>query len=160
MLIATALITASLTLTERTSVMLAEPVVRVGDVAVGGGPVARVVIARLPRGRVEIALSRRALAALIRRAVPGVTVAEDRQNEIVTLRAPSVIRRISPEPARLPEPPEVKTGDRLTLVSRSGPVTVERQVTALQPGRSSRRLFVRDDAGQVSSIPLVGERAR
>lgn len=158
MLITAALAVASLTLTDRASVTLATRDVRVGDVATSAGPIARVVIARLPAGGREIVLSHRALAALIRRAIPGVMVVGADKPGHKSLRV--VEPRLTRRTMRLPDPPAVQTGDELTLISRAGPVTVERSVTALQPGRSGRRLFVRDRAGHVSSIDFVGERAR
>lgn len=54
----------------------------------------------------------------------------------------------------LPAAPNVDRGDELTLLSRVGPVSVERQVVALQAGRSGGRVFVRDAEGQVVSAPL------
>lgn len=50
--------------------------------------------------------------------------------------------------------PAVSRGDALTLVSRSGPVTVERSVAALQPGRSGGRVFVRSVEGQVFAVAV------
>jgi len=45
-----------------------------------------------------------------------------------------------------------KMGDELILVARAGPVAVHRQVVALQSARPGRRLFVRDQEGEVFSI--------
>jgi len=58
---------------------------------------------------------------------------------------------------RLALPPEavIEQGDRLALTSSSGPVTISRPVTALQPGRSGRRIFVRDADGAVLSVPAA-----
>jgi hypothetical protein len=159
MLIAAALAATTVTLTDRTSVTLVTQEVRVSDVAGNAGPIARTIIAHLPRGRREIALSRRAIAALIRRAVPGVMVAGADRDGTIALRAPMLAPRAKPIPLRLPDPPAVRAGDELTLLSRAGPVTIERPVIALQPGYSGRRLFVRDRAGHVSSIHFVGETA-
>lgn len=55
----------------------------------------------------------------------------------------------------LPGAPDVDSGDRLTLISAVGPVRVERQVVALQAGRSGGRVFVRDAEGQVLAAPLA-----
>ena len=54
-------------------------------------------------------------------------------------------------------PPEPAVGERerLTLVARSGSVTVERDVVALQAGRRGGKLFVRDMDGRVFAAPLV-----
>ena len=53
-------------------------------------------------------------------------------------------------------PPEVEAGRELTMVSRAGPVRIERRVTALQAGRNGRRLFVRDHDGNVASVTFDG----
>jgi hypothetical protein len=56
---------------------------------------------------------------------------------------------------RLAESPEVRAGDRLTLISSAGPVRIQRQVTALQPARrKDRRLFVAASDGAVFAAPL------
>lgn len=64
----------------------------------------------------------------------------------------------------LPELAGVDRGDKLTLVSRVGPVRIERKVVAVQPGRPGGRIFVRDEEGQVLTAPLQlvkgGERSR
>lgn len=51
----------------------------------------------------------------------------------------------------------VKKGDRLTLRSMAGPVTIERAVVAMQSGRSGGRVFVRDSEGKVFAAPLALE---
>jgi flagella basal body P-ring formation protein FlgA len=56
-----------------------------------------------------------------------------------------------------PAGPEVRAGDVLTLRSSAGVATIERSVTALQPGRSGGKLFVRDADGQVFAVPFVAE---
>jgi hypothetical protein len=43
----------------------------------------------------------------------------------------------------------------MTLVSRAGPVTIERPVTALQSGSVGRRVFVRDSRGHVFAAPVA-----
>ncbi len=48
-------------------------------------------------------------------------------------------------------------GDKLVLQSRAGPVTIERTVTAVQPGRSGGRLFVRDAEGRIFAALYVAE---
>ena len=53
-------------------------------------------------------------------------------------------------------PPEVEAGSELTMVTRAGPVRIERRVVALQTGRSGRRLFVRDRDGNVTGVLLDG----
>jgi hypothetical protein len=209
MLTVAALLAATLTLTERRAVTLASSIVRVGDVASGAGPMARAAIARLPRGRSEVVLTRRAIGSLIRRAIPGVTVAGEGKLGTVMFTAPIgephvatcmmarspiaagaavVAEQVQSAPCeghaalgltsydrargdvvarraievganlgmmRLPEPSAVHTGDHLTLISRAGPVTVERAVTAMQTGRNGHRIFVRDGAGKVSSIAFA-----
>jgi hypothetical protein len=59
-----------------------------------------------------------------------------------------------------PPPHDVARGAELTLVSRAGPVTISRPVTALQPGRGGRRLFVRDADGAVFAIRLDAQEAK
>jgi len=49
----------------------------------------------------------------------------------------------------------VAKGDRLTLRSAAGPIVVEREVTALQAGRSGERIFVRDAGGAVFAAALI-----
>lgn len=54
----------------------------------------------------------------------------------------------------VPAAAAVKRGDDLRLVSKIGPVTIERAVTAVQPGHDGRRVFVRDPDGQVFAVKL------
>lgn len=56
--------------------------------------------------------------------------------------------------------PAVVRGARLTLVAAVGPVRIEREVIALQDGRSDRRLFVRDGDGQVFAARLAAAARR
>jgi hypothetical protein len=57
--------------------------------------------------------------------------------------------------------PAVARGDKLTLVSKAGPVTISRQVTALQSAApEQRRLFVRTDDGSVFSAPITAGASR
>ena len=51
----------------------------------------------------------------------------------------------------------VEKGDKLTLRATAGPVTIERAVVAMQPGRSGGRVFVRDSEGKVFAAPLAVE---
>lgn len=57
----------------------------------------------------------------------------------------------------LPQRPAVLPGEPILLTAAVGPVTIARTVTALQPGRAGRRLFVRDEAGKVFSVPAPTE---
>jgi flagella basal body P-ring formation protein FlgA len=50
--------------------------------------------------------------------------------------------------------PDVRPGDRLYLVARVGAATVEREVVAVQPGRSGRPVFVRTPDGRVLAARL------
>jgi flagella basal body P-ring formation protein FlgA len=52
--------------------------------------------------------------------------------------------------------PDVRPGDTLFLVARVGTATVERQVTAVQPGRRGATIFVRTPDGHLVSAPLAG----
>jgi flagella basal body P-ring formation protein FlgA len=58
------------------------------------------------------------------------------------------------------EDARVARGDTLTLRSSAGPVTIERAVVAMQPGRSGGRVFVRDSEGKVFAAPLAVEAGR
>lgn len=53
----------------------------------------------------------------------------------------------------LPERPPVLPGERLAVAASIGPITVAREVTALQAGASGRWLFVRDEDGKVFRAP-------
>ncbi|HEX8223864.1 MAG TPA: flagella basal body P-ring formation protein FlgA [Allosphingosinicella sp.] len=68
------------------------------------------------------------------------------------LPAGTYLGRISP-----PSAVAVDKGDKLTMVSTSGPVRVTREVVALQAGRAGGRLFVRDNEGNVTSAPLAAQ---
>ena len=56
--------------------------------------------------------------------------------------------------------PSVQAGDRLTLRSEIGPVTVERDVTALQAGEPDRAIWVRGQGGRPFRAIVPGERTR
>jgi len=198
----------SLVLTERGEIVLSRPAVTLADV-VGPrslGRLGAMEIARLPVGRDRLSLSRRAIATLVRRAVPGIVVsggdarivtfryarraeagAGECQVTSAALAAGAAITRdkIAAGPcatmtaairydaargylvARRDLPAgsplghlvaptaTVARGDAMTLVSRAGPVTVERPVTALQSGREGRRVFVRDSGGHVFAAPVA-----
>lgn len=58
-----------------------------------------------------------------------------------------------------PDRPTVEAGDKLTLVSRSGPVRITRTVTALQSVRNGQRVFVQDGDGHVEAA-LLDTRSR
>lgn len=89
MLIAAAMAAASLMLTDGSSVVLADRLVRIGDVARSDEAIAGVIIARLPASGRGVSLSRRAIAVLIRRAVPGAVVSgDDRPGDIALAMAP------------------------------------------------------------------------
>jgi flagella basal body P-ring formation protein FlgA len=51
----------------------------------------------------------------------------------------------------------IAQGEALVLRSSIGPITIERPVTAMQPGRSGERLFVRDAEGNVFPVRLALE---
>lgn len=157
----------------RAAVSVRGEVVRIGDVAQLGGlaateraRVSRLPILRLARGEVR-AMSRAGLASLIRRAVPGMPVAWAEAGDVVVRSV--VAAPVSPcrsgdrvsrcEPLHsVPVRPavDVARGAALVLRSRVGPVTIEREVTAMQPGCTGRRVFVRDAGGAVFAA-RVGE---
>ena len=198
-------------LDRRTSVELTGPAIRIRDVVPGmaGRREGGMEIARVPAGRRAVTLSRRAVAALVRRAQPGLVVGGDQAGAITfRVAASSAVRNercfvtLAPvaqgaaigradvrqgtcgdgvAPVRydagrraivatrrlgtgesigrtLPAAGhDVDRGDGLTLVARSGPVMIERSVTALQPGRNGGRVFVRDGAGHVFAAPVAGQ---
>ena len=49
----------------------------------------------------------------------------------------------------------VDAGAELTLRARSGAMVVEREVTAVQPGRSGGQIFVRSADGAIFAVPLA-----
>lgn len=57
----------------------------------------------------------------------------------------------------LSERENVLPGDAIVLTASIGPVAITKSVTALQPGRPGRRMFVRDEAGQIFSAPYPAE---
>ena len=73
----------------------------------------------------------------------------------VNLPAGTHIGRMAPPAEGL-----VERGASMALVSTSGPVTLSRSVTALQPGRAGRPLFVRDEDGNVLSVAVAAEAAQ
>lgn len=155
MAIVMALATATLTLIDAHSVALGSREVRVRDVAVGGAGDPAAVIVRLPAGARTATLSRRAVASLLRRALPGASVADHTPDRSFAFRIAA-----GAEPLRVivryaPPLPAVRYGEPLTLRSRIGPVTVEREVVALQDGMAGHRVFVRDREGHVSSLQLA-----
>lgn len=80
----------------------------------------------------------------------------DRANRRLTapraLAAGAYLGRIVPYEAA-----PVASGSPLRLISRVGPVAIERTVTALQLGRSGQKVFVRDPDGQVFAARLDTE---
>ena len=118
------------------------------------------VVARLPAGRSRISLSRQALASLIRRSVPALRPEAGPPGEMVFTLAPQAVPAAAElDRAAAVELPAVKAGAKLTLVSQAGRVRLEREVTALQPGRAGGRVFVRDGDGEIFSV-TVAEEAR
>jgi hypothetical protein len=58
-----------------------------------------------------------------------------------------------------PDPPAVEPGAGLVLLSRVGPVQIERKVTALQAGREGKRVFVMNEDGETISVTYAGQEA-
>lgn len=69
---------------------------------------------------------------------------------LAALSAGTYLGRLAPIGDRL-----IPAGTPLVLRSRAGVVTIERNVTAMQPGRSGSRMFVRDSSGEIFAVPLV-----
>lgn len=77
----------------------------------------------------------------------------DRRHGIV--RAARAIEAGEPLGPLAPLPADVvEQGAALTLVSRSGPIVIEREVRAAQPARTGGALFVRDRDGRLFSAPF------
>ncbi|WP_332819480.1 hypothetical protein [Sphingopyxis sp.] len=68
-----------------------------------------------------------------------------------TISAGSYLGRL-----RLDDRAPVASGQAMVLRTSIGPVTVERNVTSLQPGRHGKRLFVRTDDGKLLASTLTG----
>ena len=88
LLLAAALtVTGGVALDRRATIALDGAAVRIGDVVAGvAGPAAAIEIARLPAGRSSMTITRRAVAALVRRALPGVVIDGDGPAMVVTRR--------------------------------------------------------------------------
>jgi hypothetical protein len=104
----------------------------------------------IPNVRAVACSSARAAAAVVRDSNRGVATAAaairtgDYLGEVLFAKAPLVSR-----------------GDKLTLVSTAGPVTITRQVRAVQTASTSqRRLFVRTSDGEVFAAPLDSEMSK
>lgn len=148
-------------------VVLAGSQVRLGDVATIVGAVGAAkaalehrIIAQLPAERRSVALSRTAIAALVRRAAPGVDVTGVTPATISLVSPIRLVRHATTlgAPALVAHP--VAGGTALTLVSSVGPVSVERAVTTLQGARPGRRVFVRDGDGNVFASRLAADGAQ
>jgi hypothetical protein len=119
-------------------------------------PAARaIVIAKLPEAGGRVALTRAALASLVRRGLPGVSLAGADLSGSVAFVVPRLraarASRLSLAPAA--QPP-IARGAPLRLTSIVGPVRIDRSVTALQPSRG-KRVFVRDADGTVFSVRVA-----
>ncbi len=170
-----------------------------------GAKVGSRVIARLP-AQTEVVFTRTGVAALVRRAVPGLRLQKAGPGSLTVLRADraalhhdkrcySLAYDLEPGTALdknalatsacaasqdralgydrmrgrviarerltagtpvgrifLPAEPSIGAGDKLSLTSAIGPVVIERAVVAMQPGRSGRKVFVKDDQGHISAV--------
>ncbi len=84
---------------------------------------------------------------------PAVAMRTTRDGTAVLTTAQPVgtaLGRFLPAPAT-----RIAPGTALTLRSVHGPVAIELPVTTMQPGRSGRRVFVRDGQGRVFAAPLT-----
>lgn len=155
-----ALVAAPMAVVAPRSVQLSEPLLRVADVVTSPAalPVLRrsLVIARLPRTASRITLSRAALASLVRRALPGVALADTEVAGNVTFMLPQQVLHAPRTAVPLAAKPPIVPGQTLQLASRVGPVGIERPVTALQVSRG-KRVFVRDTDGTVFSVRVATE---
>lgn len=135
-------------------VRLDSPTVRLGSVAASPPHPDRVVL-RLAAGATHGEIGRAALVRLVRRAVPG--------GRLDASRVPAIVRfeRSAPAVAHptgaLTAAPAVKPGEKLHVATRVGPVSIEREVLALQQGRPGRRMFVRAVDGTVFAAALEAQ---
>lgn len=76
-----------------------------------------------------------------------------RQRTLRTVRGLAAGEVIAAPPASVL--PDVRPGAPLLLVARVGTATVEREVTAAQPGRRGRDIFVRTADGRLIAAPYA-----
>lgn len=103
--------------------------------------------------------SRDVTAVACRPGQPRPALRYDRTNRALTATAPIAAGTYLGRLAALPQH-MLSAGAELVLRSSSGPVTIRRRVTAVQPGRSGGHLFVRDSEGHVFAAVLEIEEAR
>lgn len=156
--IAAALAATPVALRDVGPVVRADRVVRIGDVVDAArlpAALARRIVLRLPAHRQAITLSRVALASLVERVAPELSVAAGAGDiKFVAPKAPGVVAAA----AVAPPPPSIAKGEAIRLVSTAGPVRIERAVTALQDATGSR-IFVRDEDGQVFAVRIGATRS-
>ena len=134
----------------------ADRVVRVGDVVAAPLPaaLARRIVLRVPEHKRSITVTHVAMAALVRHVAPDLRIAEGKGDiAIVVPDRPHVDASIPDTPDR----PAIARGETVRLVSTSGPVRIERAVTALQDA-GGPRIFVRDEDGQVFAVRIGATR--
>lgn len=78
---------------------------------------------------------------------PGMLRYDPRTQAMRTIRDIAAGETIAPVPAGML--PDVRPGDPLFLIAQVGTATVEREVTATQPGRRGQPIFVRTADGRV-----------
>ena len=146
-------------LTPAAEMQVSDGRVRLADVAdVPTASVGAIEIARIPAGATRT-ISRRQLANLVERAVPGARISGDLDGTVIlhSARAPTAA---APQPYA-PQGPAVERDQKLTLVSTAGSVVVERPVVAVQSAtKADKRLFVQTEDGDIISAPLAAGKAR
>jgi hypothetical protein len=138
-------------------------IVRLADVADLSAlpPQLRERAAATPVARLRFAeqtLSSRDIARRARASTPALTTwlppAADQPIHVRWTRTETAVAEAV---AAAPAAPAVQAGDRLTVRVDVGPVTVEREVRALQPARAGGEVFVRTPEGVVLRARLAGE---
>lgn len=142
----------------RTEATVKDGIVRLADVAdLTSLPAAlRGRAAELAVGRIETTealLSSREVSSRARAALPGLRdwLPDEAGSTIVVRRMPDETSR----PALRIVDDAVEAGEALTLRVEVGPVTVERDVHALQAGQAGRPLFVRTADGAVLTVQMT-----
>lgn len=112
-------------------------------------------VARLRYG--EQTLSSGDVAARARAAVPALAAWLPVTDQPIRVRRTRAEAEPTLVPAAPPAAPAIQAGDPLTVRIDVGPVTVERDVRALQSGRAGQTVFVRTPEGVVLRARLAGD---
>lgn len=101
-------------------------------------------------------LSSRDVARRARAAVPALAAwLPSAPDQPIRVRRVADQTAVSAPPAAPPAAPAIRAGDPLTVRIDIGPVTVEREVHAIQPARAGHAVFVRTPEGAVLRAHLA-----